>query len=184
MQRHYYVSEDLNELASVEQELEECGLETPHMHILSEQDASVEKQQLPDVDSLSKKNVVYSTEVGALIGLCAAGLILIVAHYSGLPEVMTWVPFIFLAIVVLGFCAWEGGLLGIQESNREFKRFAPELAEGKHVLMVDVDPQQESMLEKVMRYHPRLQLAGTGEAPSRLVLGANKSFRKFVRWAP
>ena len=36
MKRHYYISEDLDDLERVEQELQGKGLDKPHMHVLSE----------------------------------------------------------------------------------------------------------------------------------------------------
>ncbi len=184
MQRHYFVSEDLDELAFVEKELEASGVETPQIHILSEQDAELERHHLPDIDSLSKKNIVRSAEFGAVIGVCLAALVLISAYYTGVVAVITWLPFVFLAVVILGFCTWEGGLFGIHEMSEEFKRFEPELAQGKHVLMVDVDEQQTSLLERIVGFHPRLHSAGTGESPSFWVMGAHKTWNRFVRWAP
>ena len=35
---------------------------------------------------------------------------------------------------------------------------------GKHVFFVDVEPNQESVLERVIEHHPRLTTAGTGTA--------------------
>ena len=45
---------------------------------------------------------------------------------------------VLLALVLFGFCAWSGGLYGIQVPNRDFKRFEAQLREGRHVFVVDV----------------------------------------------
>jgi hypothetical protein len=89
-------------------------------------------------------------------------------------------PFIFLAIVMLGFGAWAGGLYGIQEPHQDFKRFESQIREGKHVFIVDVDPEQRASLERVVQAHPGLQLAGTGKATPRWVVMGQHNIKKFT----
>jgi hypothetical protein len=72
------------------------------------------------------------------------------------------VPFFFLAVVLLGFCTWEGGLIGIHRPHHDFARFEQALKEGKHVFFVDLEPNQETILEKALQLHKQLILAGTG----------------------
>ena len=59
-------------------------------------------------------------------------------------------------MVVLGFCTWEGGFVGMQKLNHHFKRFESALEEGKHVFMVDLDPSQEISLSIALQDHPKL----------------------------
>ena len=90
-------------------------------------------------------------------------LVLVVAHFAGWTKTAAgWTPVIFLAVVLLGFCTWEGGLLGIQKPNHNFARFEKALSEGKHVFFVDLEATQEAVLEKILKFHPSVELAGTG----------------------
>ena len=73
-----------------------------------------------------------------------------------------WLPFGFSAALLLGFCAWEGGLIGMQLINIHFQRFKNTLKQGKHVFFVDVEQGQEKALRKVMPRHPQLVEAGVG----------------------
>jgi hypothetical protein len=92
-------------------------------------------------------------------------LVLGIAYFGGLTQTAVgWMPFVFLAVVLLGFCAWEGGLLGIEKPNRHFARFEEALGEGKHVFFVDLEPGQEAVLKKVLTSHPQVELAGTGKS--------------------
>ncbi|KKO47321.1 NAD/FAD-utilizing enzyme [Arsukibacterium ikkense] len=185
MLRRYFISDDLDDLEAVEQELEQQGLVTPQIHILSEQDANVELHHLHEVSPVLKSDVVRATEVGAVIGVIGAALVLIVAYAMGwTASAAGWVPFVFLAVVVLGFCTWEGGFIGIQEPNIHFKRFQEILKQGKHVLFVDVAPEHERVLKKVVRRHPRLQLAGTGKATPGWVIRVQVYFRRFMKAMP
>lgn len=165
MNRHYYVSDNLDDLEAVESELEASGINTEQIHVLSEKVADVEEHHLHEVNSLMKQDVVHSGEIGAAVGVPLAALILGGAYWLGWTETAAgWVPFIFLAVVVLGFSIWEGGFFGIQVPNAHFRNFKQMVEAGKHVFFVDVEPNQESVLERVIGHHPKLTVAGTGAA--------------------
>lgn len=166
MLRHYFISDSLDDLEVFEEQLEAGGISTPQIHVLSRNDAEVHKHQhLHEVESFTKKDIVHSTVRGAVVGLCGSVLVLVVAYFAGWTETAVgWIPFIFLAVVVLGFCTWEGGLFGIQTPNYNFARFEKALNDGKHIFFVDLEPNQEAVLEKVLKSHPRLEAAGTGAA--------------------
>ncbi|MCJ8320942.1 MAG: NAD/FAD-utilizing enzyme [Colwellia sp.] len=185
MIRHYYISDDLDDLEKVEQELESQGFTEPQIHVLSEHDGDVDTHHLHEVESVLKQDVVHSTEVGAVVGIIAAASTLLIAYLMGwTASAAGWMPFIFLAIVVLGFCTWEGGFIGIQKPNVNFERFQEVLHKGKHVLFVDVDPDQESTMAKVMNAHPKLEMAGVGEATPHWVVRGQDKFRKFMKAMP
>ena len=184
MKRQYFISDDLDDLEIVERDLESAGVTTPQIHVLSEDDSGVESHHLHEVEAVLKKDVVHGTELGALVGVIAAAAILILAWLSGLTETYTWVPAIFLSVIVLGFCTWEGGLIGIQEPHTDFRRFQDDLHQGKHILFVDIDPEQESTLRNVVNQHPKLKDAGEGGSTPRWVVGAQQKFTRFMQLAP
>ncbi|WDE06002.1 NAD/FAD-utilizing enzyme [Thalassomonas viridans] len=185
MLRHYYITDDLDDLELVEQELEAEGITEPQIHILSENDTEVETHHLHEVESVLKQDVVHSTEVGAIVGVVGAALTLLVSYLMGWTESSAgWLPVIFLAIIVLGFCTWEGGFIGIQKPNVNFERFQELLHKGKHVLFVDVDPDQEQVFSKVINAHPALEAAGTGDATPRWVVRGQDKFRSFMKSMP
>ena len=68
MNRHYYISNNLDDLETLESELEANGINTEQIHVLSDKDADVEQHHLHDVNSFMKQDVVHSGEVGAVIG--------------------------------------------------------------------------------------------------------------------
>jgi hypothetical protein len=167
MLRHYFISDSLDDLEVFEEQLEAAGVSVPQIHVLSRNDAEVHQHHhLHEVQSFMKNDIVHSTVLGAVVGICASLLVLAVAHFAGWTETAAgWIPFIFLAVIVLGFCTWEGGLFGIQKPNHNFARFEQALRDGKHIFFVDLEPQQEAVLEKVLKSHPRVELAGTGSSP-------------------
>ena len=184
MKRQYFISDDLDDLEIVERDLESAGVTTPQIHVLSEDDSGVESHHLHEVEAVLKKDVVHGTELGALVGVIGAAAVLILAWISGLTATYTWVPAIFLAVIVLGFCTWEGGLIGIQEPHTDFRRFQEQLHEGKHILFVDTDPNQDNILREVVEKHPKLVGAGEGDATPRWVVGVQQKFTRFMQLAP
>lgn len=185
MKRHYYISDDLNDLQAIETELESKGIATPQIHVLSENDAEVEKHHLHAIEAVLKKDVVHSTELGAIVGVVAACAVLAITYLMGWHTTAAgWIPFGFLAIIILGFCTWEGGLIGIQIPNYQFKRFQKLLEQGKHVLFVDLDEKQEAVLAEVVEKHPTLKLAGTGEATPAWVVRGQEKFSKVMKTLP
>ena len=45
MRRHYYISDDLDDLKSIETELESNGITTPQIHVLSRDDAGLQAHE-------------------------------------------------------------------------------------------------------------------------------------------
>lgn len=184
MKRHYFISDDLDDLALIESQLESAGISTPQIHILSNDDAGVTLKQLNEVEAVLRKDVVHGTTIGAIVGAACAAAILLIAWSSGLTESYTWLPPTFLAVVVLGFCTWEGGLIGIQEPNVNFRRFQSELRQGKHILLVDVAEEHETDLRRITRQHTGLVAAGEGQSTPGWVIGAQQKWTRFMELAP
>ncbi|WP_027856962.1 hypothetical protein [Marinobacterium jannaschii] len=182
MNRHYYISDNLDDLESLEHELEEHGINIEQIHVLSEKNAEVEQHHLHEVTSLMKNDAVHSGEIGAAIGVLLAAIILGLSWLFGWTDTAVgWMPFIFLAIVVIGFCTWEGGFLGIQMPNSHFQRFKRALKRGKHIFFVDVEPEQEPLLDEIAHHHPMLKDAGTGSAVPHWVVSWLHTWHQFKR---
>jgi hypothetical protein len=186
LKRHFYISEDLDDLELLEEELESSGVGIEQIHVLSQGDADLEHHHhLHQVEAVLKKDVVHSMELGAVVGVVAAIAVLGVAYLAGWTDSAAgWMPFVFLSIVILGFCTWEGGLFGIQEPHYQFKRFQEALAQGKHVFFVDINAEQEEGLTRAVEKHPNVQLAGEGEATPEWVVQWQKNWHGFVKTMP
>jgi len=184
MKRYYFIGDDLNVVATVEKDLLTNGLADERVHVLSLDDVEAELRKLHDVQSLMKKDVIRSTEVGASLGLAASLLAIVIAHVTGIAATIGWLPFVFLAIVLLGFFTWEGGLIGIQMPNSRFRRFEKALRAGEHVLFVDTDEAQESRVQHILDHHPQMRPAGTGSPSPRWLVGLQSNAKRFFEWAP
>ena len=162
--RHYFISDNLDDIDLLEEQLESEGLSPAQTHVLSNDDVGVARHiHLHEVASLLRQDVIRSSQVGAVIGFLGALIIIAVAYMLRLPSGMSgWVPYAFLSVIVFGFCLWEGGLFGIQAPNRQYKQFEEALAQGKHVFFVDLNREQERILTASMEAHPKLEMHAMG----------------------
>lgn len=160
MKRYFYLCDDFGELEKVEAKLEEKGINTAQIHVISNDETELDKHKLHQVHQWFQTDVVTYTLMGAVIGAVLAATLIGVAYASGLRDEIGWFLFLFLSIVVLGFCTWEAGFIGTQLPNRHFKRFKSALDSGQHLFMVDVGVKQEEILSDVSAQHPCLKSAG------------------------
>ena len=185
MIRHYYLSNDLTDVKEVESDLLRAGFTLPQLHVLTGNDAGVQQHQLNEVESVLKKDVIRSTEMGALIGIIGAILVLACAYmFNWTATAAGWMPFIFLAIVVLGFCTWEGGFIGIQRPNAEFSRFQKTLKAGKHIFFVDALIDQQVKLNRIMNNHPNLIQDVVSNGAPDWIVKSQDNYNKVMKTMP
>ena len=184
MKRHFYLSLDLDDLERIEAELEEQGLAMPQIHVISADEVGLDNHKLNQVHQWFQTDVVHSTLKGAMVGVVVAGMIITAAYSLGLGGYIGGFPFIFLSIVLVGFCTWEAGFIGTQLPNRHFKKFKKAIASGKHLLMVDINPEEESTLRQICARHPKLHHAGEGGGAPKWTIFGQKKAHEFLEWAP
>lgn len=184
MRRYFYLSESLDELEDIESKLESEGIATPQIHVISHDDSGLDNHKLHQVHQWFQTDVIPYTVRGLLIGLVFAVLVISACYAFGLHGAIGRIPFLFLSIVLLGFCTWEAGFIGTQLPNRYLKRFNAALDGGSHLLMVDVDDKSEPTLKEVVGQFPSLKSAGIGGGQSKWALFTKKKARDYLEWAP
>lgn len=181
MQRHYYVSDSLETLELVEQRLHDGGIAHAQVHVLSDDHAELERRQVNEVHSILRSDLIRSGLKGAALGLGMALLCLGLTALTAAHETIGWIPFIFLSIVLFGFCTWEGGLFGIQEKNSAFERFEKALAKGQHILMADVHSDEESTLRQAIEAHKaHLSVAAPAKPVSSLFISTQARLQSML----
>ncbi|MBY6185649.1 hypothetical protein KUV89_03220 [Marinobacter hydrocarbonoclasticus] len=169
MIRHYYLSTSLWELELVERQLEKQGLSPAQIHVHSRHPSLLRQFRLLPVSSLMLYDLLYYAWRGLQLGALLAMTLLGLAFWFGVGG-LGWVPIWMFAALVLGFCTWEGGLIGLQHPHHRIDSFDKAIAQGMHLLMVDVDPDQRHSLARVMQRHPSLLAQGTSDGvPTPLV---------------
>ena len=156
LRRLEYLTRDLNELEKTEQELELNGIPRSHIHVLSDNEAELEYRKIPSVPDFMKKNVVRSGFRGFGVGIALGSVALAVPYFLGWVAGATWAPFVVLAIMIVGFCTWEGGMIGLHKTNERLARYQPYVSKGSHLLMVDVAPSEEILVNQTLKHHPRV----------------------------
>jgi len=184
MKRHYFASQNLNDLEQVEHELSELGIDSPQVHVMSEDYAQAEKRNLHNVNSILKSDVIRSGFKGALVGVVLAAGVISIGFITKASTSVEWLPFIFLSIIVLGFCTWEGGFFGFQKKNSEFERFSKIMEGGKHLLFVDVDDAQKPVVNQILAKYPSLSALGEGSSPPSWFVKSHKGVRTFIKAMP
>ncbi len=162
MKRLYYLTDSLDSVTRIVEDLHRDGITDWHLHVLSRNEAGLFHRQIHSANMLQENDVIHSGQLGALVG----GLVGLVA--ATLLE--WWNPFgvdipLPALIVFAGFFtmfgAWSGGLAGVTRENYKTTRFHDDLANGKHLVMVDVSREQERLVRhQLYRYHPEACLAG------------------------
>lgn len=173
LSRYYFISDDLDDLEEIEDQLLQSGIANAQTHVLSHSNADVNSHQnLNSVTSFMQRDLVHSAMVGATWGAFAASMILVMSYFAGwTASTAGWLPFIFLALIVLFFFTWIGGFWGIQIPNHHFARFQKLLDRGKHVFFVDAPATQKAVIMKVAKEHPRLKFAGKGKSMPGWIVG-------------
>jgi len=185
MNRHFYISNNLDDLELLEVELETVGISAAHSHVLSLDDAEVAAHpNLNEVEAVLRTDVVHSTKIGAVVGVIAATLMLYAVTLTGWAQQATWVPFIFLSIVMVGFFTWEFGFIGIQRKNNRFSRFEKALKNGKHIFFVDIEPENDQLLVDRVKKHPRIKKAGDGPSVPQWFIQIQDGFKSFTKIMP
>jgi hypothetical protein len=185
MERFFFITDKLENITQLESTLKEQGLSEFQYHTLSADDMNAERLHVHGVGSILKRDLLHSAEIGALVGLCAAGLIMGLAYaFDWTNSALGWIPFIFISVLAFGFCTWEGAFLGMQTPNKKFQRFQSALSQGRHVFFVDVSKQQERLFKNIMKWHPQMEAAGTGSATPAWVLKSQDGLNRFIKAMP
>ncbi|WP_370979361.1 hypothetical protein [Agaribacterium sp. ZY112] len=144
-----YLTDDINELDAAEHDLENNGIPRNNIHILSNDQHALSEHDLPPFSEWARRDILYYGARGAALGAGLASLILLSGFLFTISNPISWLVISFLALGIMGFCTWEGSLLGVTRLNHKLDDYKDALARGQHLLVVDVDTEQQ---EKVARY--------------------------------
>lgn len=156
MKHAYFVSDDLNELEHVHDELIEEGFKDRHIHVMSEEEAEVEKHHLRNVNALEKTDMFSFMLKGAEYGVVLVVLIFAAAYLFDYGSSVVMTPIAIAAAVLFGFCVWEAGLMGLHRINHRFASVQPALRQGDHILILDYRKRESRWVEGLAKAHPRL----------------------------
>jgi len=162
MKRLYFLTNNMRSLTHFSDLVHRVGIRDNHFHVASNNDAALATNRIHPIPSLFKSDLIHSGERGALIGLLLAAALILAANISGFVDIIGAAGLTAMAFILFMFCTWEGGMWGIQHANYKIARFKDDIDNGKHLVMVDIAPDQITPLCNAARKIPYLQLAGEG----------------------
>lgn len=153
MKELVYLADSLDEVESATHELEQQGIPHNAIRVFSEDDAGVKTHHLESVPEWEKRDLLRRGLMGAAVGLVLAVGVLVFAQTLQWYQTVTWMPFVFLAIVLAGFCTWEGGLIGALNLNHRFESIKDKLKSGAHLVLVKVDSEKAEPVDNIVKKH-------------------------------
>lgn len=184
MKRYYFVTDNLDDLAAVEDDLKAYGISPLQMHLLSLADAEVDKLGLANTLSIQRTNVMTAMGRGFLTGLALVAALVVGFWLFGVQASTSWMMVSVLCVIVLGFCTWEGGLKGFQEPSQQQQRFRQYLESGKHLFYVDVNNKQKDAVGSVVKTHRHLQPMGSEKGEADWAFNVRSGWNRFLKAAP
>ena len=162
MKRLYYLTNSLESVSGISEDLHNQGIDDWHIHVLSRNEAGLYHRQVHSSNIFQENDVIHSGEIGAILG-GAIGLLFVIF-------IEFWTPFgapMPLPILILAagvftlFGTWSGGLAGVTRENYKIARFHDDLEKGKHLIMIDVSKRQEQTVRyHLEKYHSDAVMAG------------------------
>lgn len=162
MKRFYYLTDNIESTEKVSDDLHAEGISDWHFHVMSKDEAGLQKKHVHVANPLHRFDIIHSGERGALIGgalgFVAGALAVVMTPLGGIFGM--W--FALLPTVLFGcFGAWVGGMVGLSHENYKIARFTDDIEAGKFLIMVDARKNQETRVLRMMeRCHPEATLAG------------------------
>lgn len=165
MKRFYYLTDNIESTEQVSDDLHAEGISDWHFHVLSKDEAGLQKKHVHVANPLHRFDIIHSGERGALIGGTLGFLLGAMAVVMGPLGEIFGLWFVLLPTALFGcFGAWVGGMVGLSHENYKIARFSDDIEAGRFLIMVDVRKNQENRVLRMMeRQHPEASLAGVDD---------------------
>ena len=161
MKRLYYLSNNIDVVERLSDELHERGITDWNFHVMGKDKANMVRHHLHTTTPLHELDIVRSGERGVLAGFVVGLLITCyVALFTSFGESMGLIVQIGSVVLFSLFGAWVGGLVGVSNENYKIRRFHSAIDAGNFLIMVDVDRFQRREVENVIDMFHEIQRAG------------------------
>jgi hypothetical protein len=163
MKRLYYVTDSVNSVVSINEDLGRAGIGDNRVHVMGRDAAPLERAQVHTTTPWEETEIMPLGFMGAILGLTLG--LLAGFGLAGLdPWGMDLGGEIIIACAAFFTCfgAWLGGILGISSRNHHIAPYMDQVEKGHYLVMVDADDeQQERQVRQVMeRQHREANQAG------------------------
>ncbi len=163
MKQHHYLFDSLDDLQRACNDLEFIGVEHQYLHVAYASHLSLEKRHLNDMGFWRESDLLHTALRGLIVGIIASvatGAALL--QWLGNSELGLVVSG-FVSLIVLGFCTWVGGMIGVSHDNWRVSPYHDLIQQGKSLLIVDVSEKNEPEITRLMAATHR-EAEHTGES--------------------
>lgn len=161
MKRLYYLTYDIDVAESVSKSLHANGISDWNFHVLSKDEAGIQKHHLHAATPIHQLDILRSGERGFFYGVMLAIVtIVLVDQLTSWFEMFGLLGVLGIAAMTIGFSTWIGGFIGMQTENYKIRRFHDVIEHGGYLLMVDVTPKQKASIEILLMNQHGVSKAG------------------------
>jgi len=156
----YYLAPTLDSTHVISDDLHEVGVKDFFVHVISRDEAGLQKQHIHSSNYLETLDVVRDGVLGGIAGFLVGlvGVFLLDRFDPIGIEIPSFVYYILVGVATL-FGAWEGGLIGIGIENRKLAKFHDDIEAGKFLILIYALKEQEAAVDSMMRErHPEAEL--------------------------
>jgi hypothetical protein len=162
MKCYYYLSPTLAETESVSDDLHKSGVDDWFIHIVSKNEAGLERQRLHSSNYLETMDFIRDGLLGAgcglVMGLIGAALLAVFEPFG--PD-LPMIAYLSVIVLLTLHGAWQGGLIGISNENKKLSHFHNDIESGKYLILVYAHRDEEQKIHAMMtRLHPEAQFVG------------------------
>ena len=136
-------------------------VEYRHMHFVGRED--VDMRDLHAANVMQTSDVIRSAEMGLILGASLGALIggLIAVYYPIAGDGPQWPIAVGLAIAGALFGIWTSTMIGVSTPSKRLQRFAPEIEQGKILLMLDLPRfRVDQIRARLEKRHPEAHFEG------------------------
>jgi hypothetical protein len=162
MKQNYYMTEDVDCVEHISDDLHKIGIQDDHIHVVGENIDAIESHHLHAAREIDETDIVRSSERGGIVGIVLGTLFVLGASfYQPFGIVVEGPALVMCTLLIVGFCAWWGGIAGVYFDNYRISAFHDAIRQGKYLLMVDTKPAQEKAVRTMMSgQHPEAKWMG------------------------
>jgi hypothetical protein len=158
----YYLAPTLPSAHRMSVDLHAAGVNDFFLHVITKDERGLQREHIHSGNYFETLDFVRDGFIGAgigfLAGLVGIGLLDYFEPFG--PDVPGYVYVILVAAATL-FGAWEGGLVGVDSTNKKIRKFHPHIEAGKYLILVYARKHQEAAVRTIMRErHPEAELVG------------------------
>jgi len=156
MRRLYFLAPHLKSAKAIFHDLLLARIDDHHVHVVSNDESQLVKEELPAATLLEKTDIVPAFERGLVIGF-ACGVVISFIGVVLSPFNIQLGGGSILAITLSGafFGAWASSMIGISLHNSHLKGFEKAIEKGEYLFIVDIPKSRIPEIKKLMkRHHP------------------------------